>query len=120
MNNSKFIVLEYDLLSCENLNNTDKILYGWIVALAQNNINGCYATAKTLSDLVGLKSRQLYYSLARLKKYNFITVEKIKINDKLIRFIKPTINEFIRIREEENKKIRNNELVEFDWLNEEE
>ena len=119
MINNKFIVIETDVLECESLNNTDKILYGWIVALSQNNINGCHATTKTLCDLVGLKSRQIYYSISRLKKYNFISINKIQVDDKIIRFLKPTIQEFIEIREKENKKVSKNELIEYDWLNEE-
>lgn len=120
MNNSKFIVLEYDLLECESLNNTDKILYGFIVALSQNIYGSCFASSDTLCSLVGLKERQLYYSLAKLKKYNFISIYYEKKDEKKTRFIKPTINQFIEIREKENKKVKRQELIDYDWLTEEE
>ena len=118
MNNSKFIIIEYDVLTTDYLNNTDKILYGYIVALSQNEYGTCFATTEYLCNLVGLKERQLYYSISKLKKYNFISIYKEKINDKMTRSIKPTINQFIELRDKENKKISKNELVEYDWLNE--
>ena len=120
MQNTKFIVLEYDLLECESLNNTDKILYGFIVALSQNIYGSCFAATETLCQLVGLKERQFYYSLSKLRKYNFISIYYDKKDEKKTRFIKPTINQFIELRDKENKKISKNELVEFDWLNGEE
>ena len=122
MNNSKFIVIESDILQSELLNNTDKILYGWIVALSQYNSNGCYATVRTLSELMNLKQRQVYYSIARLCKCDFITIQKIKIDDKVIRFIKPTINVLIELRTEKNKEKENKKSKKSttpEWLGKE-
>ena len=120
MHTNKFIVLEYDLLECRDLTNTDKVLYGYIVALSQNESGSCYASSERLCELVGLKERQLYYSLAKLREYKFITIENKKlIGLKNRRVITPTINEYIESRFKENKRKRVKvDLIEYDWLNE--
>ena len=109
----KFIVLEYDVLDNENLTNTEKLLYGYIVALSQNDKGCCFASNQILCELLKLKPRQLKYCLATLKKYNYISTNIIKNK----RYITPTINKFIEMRDKENKK--NIDLFDYDWLNEE-
>lgn len=113
--NSKFIVIEWDVLECRDLTNTEKVLYGYIVALSQKN-GYCFASNNILCDLVGIKKRQLIYCLLKLQKLNFILIKKEKIKDKSIRIIKPTINQFIEYRDKQNKKHKK-ELIDYDWLN---
>lgn len=110
----KFIVLEYDVLDNENLTNTEKLLYGYIVALSQNDKGCCFISTNRLCELMKLKPRQLKYCLSTLKKYNYISI----VIEKNKRYITPTINKFIEMRDKENKK--NIELFDYDWLNEEE
>lgn len=116
--NSRFIVIEYDVLDNAELSNAEKLLYGYIVALSQNDQGYCYASTKKLCKLMGLKERQLLYCLATLKKFNYISCTVINNNR---RIIKPTINSFIEQRTKDNDaKIQSKklDLFDYDWLNE--
>lgn len=112
----KFIVIEYDVLECKQLSNTEKVLYGYIVALSQKH-GCCFASNNILCELVGIKKRQLIYCLLKLQKLNFILIKKECLNEKTKRIIKPTINQFIEYRDKQNTK-KEKELIEYDWLNE--
>lgn len=117
--NSKFIVIEYDVLDNVELSHAEKILYGYIVALSQNEQGICFASTKKLCNLMGLKERQLLYCLATLKKFNYISTTVIQNNR---RIIKPTINSFIEKRIKDNdEKIKNKklDLFDYDWLDDE-
>ena len=108
----KFIVLEYDVLDNDNLTNTEKLLYGYIVALSQNDRGFCFASTQILCELMRLKPRQLKYCLSSLKKYNYISI----VIEKNKRYITPTINKFIESRKEENsQKV---DLFDYNWLEE--
>lgn len=108
----KFIVIEFDVLNNEKLTNTEKILYGFICVLAQNNKSGCFASTQYLCEITKLKPRQLKYCLAHLKELNYIKIKIVKNR----RFIVPTINEFIEKRAQANKNIQ---LLDYNWLEEE-
>ena len=109
---SPFFSVERDVLKNNNLTNTDKLLYIHIVALSNNKDSGCFANNDCLCNLLNIKTRQLYYSLKKLKNFRYIKL--IKLGG--IRFIIPTINDFVNNRESENKI----DLVDYDWLNESE
>lgn len=111
----RFIVIEYDILLNNNLSHSDKIVYGVISALSQSR-GYCYSTNKHLCELVGIKTRQLNYCLARLKFYSYITVEFENGNRKII----PTIQKFIESRESNNKNQNKEPMYDYDWLNESE
>lgn len=110
----KFIVLEYDVLDNENLTNTEKLLYGYIVALSQNDKGYCFASTQILCNLMKITPRHLKKCISNLKKYNYISTTIIKNK----RYITPTINRFLQEREELNKK--NIDLFDYDWLNDHE
>lgn len=117
--NSKFIVIEYDVLDNVELSNAEKILYGYIVALSQNEQGICFASTRKLSELMGIKERQLLRCLAKLKSFNYISTTVINNNK---RIIKPTINKFIEKRIKDNdEKIKNKklDLFDYDWLDDE-
>lgn len=117
--NSKFIVIEYDVLDNAELSHAEKILYGYIVALSQNEQGICFASTKKLCQLMGLKERQLLYCLATLKKFNYISSTVIQNNR---RIIKPTINKFLENRIKENdERIQSKklDLIDYDWLDDE-
>ena len=108
----KFIVLEYDVLDNENLTNTEKLLYGYIVALSQNDKGYCFASTQALCELMRLKPRQLKYCLSNLKRYNYISI----VIEKNKRYITPSINKFLQQRKEENsQKV---DLFDYNWLEE--
>ena len=109
----KFIVLEYSVLENESLTNTEKLLYGYIVSLSQNDKGCCFASNEILCTLIGLKERQLKYCLSHLKKFNYISTSVIKGK----RYITPTINKFLEDRDKENKKIII-DYEDYDWLGE--
>lgn len=108
---SKYVVIEYEVLDNPNLTNTEKILYGYIVALSQNEKGCCFMKTSRLCEIMNLKERQLRYCLAKLKKFNYISLTVIKNK----RYITPTINKFMSNREKENDKIQ---LIDYNWLDE--
>ena len=69
---SKYVVIEYEILDNPNLTNTDKILYGYIVALSQNEHGYCFIKTSKLSEIMHLKERQLRYCLSKLTKFTFL------------------------------------------------
>ena len=118
--NNNFVVIENDILNNNNLTNTEKILYARIVNLS-NKSEYCFATNEYLANLMNLKTRQIQYCLARLRKYNYISITIVDNQRRII----PTIKNFIKNRDEENKhedEINNKkiELIDYDWLNESE
>lgn len=114
INISNFVLIESQVLLDKNLNNTEKILYSYISALTNNKNNECFATTKHLSKIIGLKPRQLCYSLSKLKKYDYIDI-KIENNNR--RIITTKLNKFLEARSISNENI---DLFDYDWLDNEE
>lgn len=110
----KYIVLEYSVLDNDEISNSAKLLYGYIVGLSQNDKGCCFATTKALCDLMNMKKRNLLYCLNELKKFNYISSTVIKNK----RYITPTINKFMEIRD---KAVKNGiDLFDYDWLSDSE
>lgn len=105
-----FVALETDVLLDKQLTSTEKILYSIICALANNSTKCCYASNNYICKLINLNKRQLIYCLNKLKKLNYISITIIHGNK---RKIKPTINNFLEIR---NKKMKNIQIIDYDWL----
>lgn len=112
VNISKFIMIEADVLLNRNLSSTDKLVYGVISALTNNRTSECYASTKYLTKIIGIHERQLRECLKRLKKYNYININIINNNK---RIITTKISQFVEDRKEENKQI---ELLDYNWLEE--
>lgn len=108
-----FVALETDVLLDKRLTSTEKILYSIICSLANNTTKCCYASNKYICKLINLNKRQLVYCLNKLKELNYIVVE-IQNGNK--RKITPTINRFLEFR---NLKVQNIQLIDYDWLKEE-
>lgn len=108
----RLVPVEREVLENMELTNTEKILYAYIVLLSQNEQGHCFMKTKKLGELVGIKERQLFYCLNRLKNFNYISTHVIKNK----RYIKPTIQNFIDSRAEQNKAHQVN-LIDCDWLN---
>ena len=107
---TNFIQIEADILLNKDLNNTDKVLYGWISALTNNRNNECFANTKYLMKIMNLKERQIRRSLIKLKKYDYIDIE-IKSNNK--RVITTKLNKFLDQRTKNNKQTQ---LYDYNWL----
>lgn len=105
----KFILIELEILDNESLTNTDKIVYGYIVALSQNK-GYTYIKIEKLSKITHLSVRQLNRCIAKLIYFNYISQTVVKKT----RYLQPTINQFIAEREKKNENIQ---LFDYDWLN---
>ena len=113
-----WVALEADVLICNKINNTEKVLYAFISALSNNSDKQCFATNKYFSIVLGIGEREVQYCLSKLKKLNLIRIE-LKENSK--RTITTTVNAFLEYRKEKTEELKeiNNEILEYDWLNEE-
>jgi hypothetical protein len=67
------IGIPFEVLFHPELSNTEKILYGFIRNLAQNE-KGCFATNDWLGGLLGVKDWSISQGIANLKKYELIKV----------------------------------------------
>ena len=68
------------------MKNTEKVLYGFIVALSKNK-GYCYMKTENLCKLVNVKPRQLRRCLLKLKKFNYIATDVIKNKRIIICFL---------------------------------
>lgn len=107
-----YIVIELDILDNEALTNTDKIVYGYIVALSQQK-GYTYIKIEKLAQITHLSVRQLNRCISKLIYFNYINQNIIKKT----RYLQPAINRFIATREKDNEN-KINDLFDYDWLNE--
>ena len=112
-----WVALEADILICDKLNNTEKVLYAFISALSNNEDKQCIAHNKYFSIVLGISEREVQYCLSKLKELNLIRID-LKDNSK--RTITTTVNAFLEYRKEKIKSLKevNKNILEFDWLNE--
>lgn len=113
-----WVALEADVLLCNKLNNTEKVLYAFISALSNNAQKKCFATNKYLSIVLGISEREIQYCLVKLKQLKLINTE-IDNNNK--RSITTTVNAFLEYRKAKIRDLntKSKELMDYDWLNEE-
>ena len=104
-----FVVIETQVVTDRNLNESEKILYGIITALSSNRKGECYATNSYLAKFMNCDIRTIQRGLVTLRKSGYITTI-LKNGNK--RIITPTINEFIKRRKEEQFE----EMFDYDWL----
>lgn len=109
-----FIVLELEVLDNEALTSTDKIVYGYIVALSQKK-GYTYIKIEKLAQITHLSIRQLNRCIAKLIYFNYITQNIIK----KVRYLQPTVNRFIADRQKDNEN-KMPELFDYNWLEDEE
>ena len=108
-----YINIESSLFLNKHLTNTDRVLYGWILALSANEDNHCFAHTDYLCRLIGIKERQLRKCLIKLKEQNYIMIS----HEKGKRFLKPRIYYLMEERDKEN--IDNDKpliLYDYNWL----
>ena len=70
-----FIIIPPQVVFNEELNFTEKALYGVIYGLSQRN-GYCFASNEYLANVISLDIRSLQRYLANLEKVNLITREK--------------------------------------------
>ena len=99
----KYINIPLTILSNENLNSNDKIIYG-IINNWSKKIGWCYITNKKISKMMNITEKTTQNSINNLIKYNLIEKNKTKKGKKVIRILKPT----------NTKEIK--EFIEYDWL----
>ena len=110
-----WVALEADVLICNKLNNTEKVLYAFISALSNNSDKKCFATNKYLSLVLNISEREVQYCLSKLKELNLIEINLKECNK---RTITTTVNAFLEYRKEKTKELREveREILEYDWL----
>ena len=99
----KYINIPLKILSNENLNSNDKIIYG-IISNCSKKMGWCYITNKKISKMMNITEKTTQNSINNLIKYNLIEKNKTKKGKKVIRILKPT----------NTKEIK--EFIEYDWL----
>lgn len=111
-----WVALEADVLICNKLNNTEKVLYAFISALSNNSDKECFATNKYFSLVLGIGEREVQYCLSKLKELNLIKIDLKECNK---RTITTTVNAFLEYRREKTQELKevDREILEFDWLN---
>ncbi len=113
INFPNFIALESTVLSDKRLNKSAKLLYGFICGLSNNKYGGCTAGNQYLQAVNEFSKSQLYYYLEILEKYDYIIINR---KNKL-RIITPTINKFMKLRQQGKINFNNFDDDEYDWLN---
>ena len=117
-NLTPFIIVDIQVLIDRRLNSTDKLVYSLISSLSNNLKMCCYAKNNYLSKIIGIDARNIQRALKKLKDCGYI---KITIENYNNRIITPTINQYLqRARRsiEENYIPIDPEILNYDWLNE--
>ena len=111
-----YIVVDSSLFLDQRFSSTDKVLYGLIVALSNNDKHKCFATNNYFANALNLKKRQVQNCLNKLRNYCYISI--MFENNK--RIITTFINKQIEKRDNLNGSKRNQvEIFTYDWINEE-
>lgn len=90
------IWVDSHILNDKRLSSTDKLMYGLIRSFA--NKGSCWASNKTMGDLIGLSSSVVSRSVSRLKKLEYITVRIVykldskEVNKRIIKMKNKNIN----------------------------
>ena len=113
-NNIQYIIIPNYILTSQVLTPNDKILYSLIMLLSNNKLGVCFCSNEFLSKLCNLSIRQIQNILSKLQKYDYIKVS-IKENKRYIYTPETQLNEKNKYKE----RVRQ-ELIDYDWLGEEE
>ena len=105
-----YVSIESVVLFNNQLNSTDKIVYGVISAFSMNKDGYCYLRYKQIAQYAQITKRNLYKCIKKLVNMQYLT--KVLKNDRV--YLMPTTNAFIKMREE--KKFNENGF-HYDWLN---
>ena len=123
-NDTFFIILEASVLKNKSLTHSAKILYACI-CFSSNNENGyCFRNNKELMQLANISEKQFYRNIKQLTEKKYITTlveneEKhyIPVSNKIYKEL-----EIRRMQKEEELKTKKEdfEILDFDWLNDNE
>lgn len=102
-----FIIIPKNVYFDKRLNFSDKIMFGIITALSNNDKNACFCSNRYFINITNLTDRQIRNCLSNLKKYGYI-----KINfDMNKRYIRTYVDETLY---KHNQQV---ELFDYDWIN---
>lgn len=107
---TNFTIIDNSLFLDSRISSTDIIIYGLIASLSNNDKKACYCSNSYLAKIKNITVRQVQNCLSKLKKYNYITIE-FENSKRLIRTY---------IDYQVYKRNIENNLVDYDWLNESE
>ena len=101
---------EAEILFDKELNNTDKLLFIVISTLSQNN-KFCWATTKTLADIIDKTERYTQAALKRLKDKKYIYIQIIGGNKRIIKT-------YLNVCIDNKENIKNNNIKKrYKWKN---
>lgn len=108
INIPNFIVIPKSVYFDKRLNFSDKIIFGIITALSNNDKNACFCSNIYFTNITNLTDRQIRNCLSNLKKYNYIKINFEKSKRRIRTFVDETLYKH-------NKKVQ---MFDYDWLNE--
>lgn len=119
-----FVILESSILKNKNLTNSAKILYACICFSSNNESGYCFRNNKELMQLANISEKQFYRNIKQLTEMNYITT-LVENNEKhyipLSNKIYKELEARRKAKEEELKtKKEEFEILDFDWLNDNE
>ena len=96
-----FIKIPNAILQDENLSHTERILYGYILSLAQKEWY-CYASNETLGWYIYLSKNKVSTHIANLKNRWYISIEEVEVKWVKVRGIHPLPKTIRGITENDN------------------
>ena len=86
MDEKDYIIIPQKIIEDNNLNSTDKLVYGIILRLTRSN-GYCWATNQYIADILKFNPRTISTSIKKLRELGYIYSSKNK-NDKFKTFRK--------------------------------
>lgn len=117
---AQYFIVDSRIMRDKNLSPTDVVLYSLLCGLSNNYKNCCYAPNSYLTDFLNISIRSVQNSLLKLQRHGYIS---ITIENHNKRKIKTIFNLAIDFREKKLKELAKRdkkELIDYDWLNDEE
>lgn len=91
MKDKSYIIIPQDILEDNELNSTDKLVYGIILSLTRNN-GFCWASNQYIADILKITTRTVSTCISKLRKLGYVQSSKNK-NEKFKTFRKISFDE---------------------------
>ena len=114
-----YIPLNSVILSDERFDLYDKVILSTIVNLCKEK-GFCYASNKTISQMLKISERKIQYSITKLKKIGILTSARKIFGKRSYRTLSYEKNylEVKKLHEEEYNEKQLVEMFDYDWLHE--